>query len=595
MSANSYTPNTQDYSLINSVVDKKVEEHLLMDSPSGFYFLIMDLLLSLSEDEIKDSITDSNFLNISGETTGHDRGIDAVYIDGNKDNPNTRIHLFSCKYAMTFKVSRDKNIPSKDIDSILNLIHSIMQEDENLIEEVNPFLFSKVEEIWEIQKGVNPSFVLHICTNYAKGFEKKEQERLERGIRNYGKFSVNYMLMPDIVRRLTTAGKEPVNAKISALGLDYFEKSDGDVRALIANFDARDLIRIAINDEEARLKPDMDEDEYGSLQYMSILEDAFEDNVRLHLKKSSINRNIKSTALSEENNKFFYYNNGITITCKSFSFPGKKRSPVIEIEQLQIVNGAQTIYSLYEAFKESPEKIADIEILCRICETKNDDILSTRIAEFTNSQNPVQSRDIRSVDYIQQKLEIEFRTKGFFYERKRNQHKDKPKNKRLDAEKIGQVLMAFYNKSPYEAKNRKGEIFGGKYDEVFNDSINADAVLLAYEIYDRIEEKKSQSRSEITQDIGRYEEKSYIIYSSYYVLYIVGELARVSSIELDYKNVDSIWALYPKAILLIEKSIQQEKSIKGKQYSHANFFRSNKSKKYLEGLDEAEIDRILKE
>jgi len=92
---------------------------------------------------------------------------------------------------------------------------------------------------------------------------------------------------------------------------------------------------------------------YSVLKEYPVLEDAFEDNVRIYLKqRSKINRNIKETALSDDAYRFFYYNNGITITCSHFEYPKRVRNPIIELENLQIVNGSQTIHALHDAFKE---------------------------------------------------------------------------------------------------------------------------------------------------------------------------------------------------------------------------------------------------
>lgn len=271
-----------------------------------------------------------------------------------------------------------------------------------------------------------------------------------------------------------------------------------------------------------------------------ILEDAFEDNVRVYLKqRSKINRNIKKTALSDENHRFFYFNNGITITCDQFEYPKTIRSPIIELKNIQVVNGSQTIHALYEAFLEDSSKFEYIELLCRIYETKNL-LLSTNIAEYTNSQNPVKSRDVRSIDFIQQKLEQEFLLKGLYYERKKSQYIDQPKNLRLDAEKVGQVLMAFYNEMPREAKNRKKFIFGEKYDEIFSDEITADKVLLPFKLFDNIEEEKTKVKSSVSLSNGQ--QDSFILYSSYYILYVIAKLAQKKSIPLEISNIEDIWS-----------------------------------------------------
>lgn len=581
------TATLQEYSLIRTKTEKKQQDYEFADLSSAFYFVAIDLILGLQDDEIRDSITDSNFLRISNQPSGHDRGVDALYIDEVSTPP--MIHMFNFKYAESFNKAKNNNLPSGEIDKILSLINALNQQEESLLQEINPVLASKVQDIWRIFESQNPQFVFHFCSNYYKNFEQAEKERLERSI---GKnVDIQYHLMPDLIKYIVSADKQIVNGKIKGIDKGYFEKSNGNIRALIVNVDVRDLVRIVLDDESIRNKADMNDDEYEAMKNFKILEDAFDDNVRTYLKKSSINKNIKTTALSEENNKFFYYNNGVTLTCDSFSY-SIRRSPVIELTNIQVVNGSQTIHSLYEAFLEESSKFSDIEILCRICEVK-DSSLSTRIAEYTNSQNPVKSRDIRSVDFIQLSLEKEFLVNEKFYERKKNQYADKPLNQRIDAEKAGQVLMAFFNRSPYEAKNRKGLIFGDKYEEVFNEEVNADKVWLAYSLFEAIELEKNRIKSEIIRDSELFKNKSYIIHASYYILYIMGELARRKAVELNLNNFQKIWALYQDAVRIIETTINKEKRAVGQKYNHSAFFRSNKSKKYFEDLEEPELSELL--
>ena len=284
--------------------------------------------------------------------------------------------------------------------------------------------------------------------------------------------------------------------------------------------------------------------------------------------------------MSDENHRFFYFNNGITITCDSFDYMKKTRAPVIKLKNIQVVNGSQTIHALYDAFKEQPDKFEEVDILCRIYQTQNL-VLSTQIAEYTNSQNPVNSRDIRSIDIVQQKLEQEFLAIGLFYERKNNQYSEKPKELRIDAEKVGQVLMAMFNKMPSEAKTKKASIFADEYDNIFNDTINADKVLLAYKLFERIENEKNLIKDRLLKQ-ENYEQDSYILFTSYWLLYILGILADKNSIALNYNNIDIIWNKYPEAKTLIEKIIAEEKQSNRKdKYAHAVFFKHNKPKKYL--------------
>ena len=41
----------------------------------------------------------------------------------------------------------------------------------------------------------------------------------------------------------------------------------------------------------------------------------------------------------------------------SFTYPKGKRAPVVELENIQIVNGGQTSNALFEAYHQDPEKI----------------------------------------------------------------------------------------------------------------------------------------------------------------------------------------------------------------------------------------------
>lgn len=546
---------------------------------SAFSYFVLNLILGLQDDEIKDAITDNNLLREMGKSSGHDRGIDALYIDYEDINGKPKIHFFNFKYTTDFSKTKN-NFPSGEIDKILGIINDLLSQEDSIKYTVNPIIYGRIKEIWKIFEDVNPNFAIHLCANHYSGLEKLEKERFERAITRHSNFEIKYHLIEELVNLIQKRTKRNVNAKIRAIDKNLFEKSDGDVRALIVNFDGRDLIRIVLDNEDIRNNINLTN--YEELRKYQIFEDAFEDNVRVYLKqRSKINRNIKRTALSEENHRFFYFNNGITITCDQFEYPKTIRSPIIELKNIQVVNGSQTIHALYEAFLEDSSKFEYIEILCRIYETKNT-VLSTSIAEYTNSQNPVKSRDVRSIDFIQQKLEQEFLVKGFYYERKKSQYAEQPKNLRLDAEKVGQVLMAFYNEMPREAKNRKKFIFGEKYDEIFSDEITADKVLLPFTLFDRVEEEKAKVKNSIS--LSETQQDSFILYSSYYILYVMAKLASRKSIALEIINIEKIWELYLEALDDLKKVIEiEQRSLNQKdKLSYAAFFNLEKPKKIFE-------------
>ena len=143
------------------------------------------------------------------------------------------------------------------------------------------------------------------------------------------------------------------------------------------------------------------------------------------------------------NVEFWYLNNGITMTCDSFSYQPGVRAPVVALQNIQIVNGGQTSHALFEAYTEQPDRVKDVLILARIYETRAQDITSD-IAEATNSQTPINTRDLHSNDDVQLKLDESFRDIGKYYERKAKQHQGKQRSKRIDAMSAGQAFLAYF-------------------------------------------------------------------------------------------------------------------------------------------------------
>lgn len=453
----------QDFSLIKTYVECYKKDYQLNSIVKAFSYLCLDFILSLQQDEMEEALTEGEM----------DRGIDAVYID--ESSSVATIHIFNFKYTEKFTKIKN-NFPSNEVDKILTIIKQILDKDKNLKKQVNPMLFEKVANIWKIFESQNPHFVIYLCSNLENNLIQSESSRFEREINKYNNFQVRYFNINNLVNLLTDKGRKKIDGEIRVIDTNYFAKIDGDVRALVANVDVEEILKLATNNFQ------------GNIQ-----EDIFNDNIRLFLKyRSRINKNIKETALADDSYKFFYFNNGLTLTCSKFQYENR-RSPLVKLENVQIVNGGQTVNALYDAYCENKDNVKNVNLLVRIYETTGG-ALPQDIAEYTNSQNPVKNRDIRANDLIQKKLEKELIVRGYYYERKKGFYRNKPKAKRLDSEKIGQVLMAFYNDMPGDAKNKKRLIFEDKFEEIFSEDLTGEKVLLAYLLYQAIEQKKLKSK-----------------------------------------------------------------------------------------------------
>lgn len=211
-----------------------------------------------------------------------------------------------------------------------------------------------------------------------------------------------------------------------------------------------------------------------------------------------------------ERNNFWRYNNGITITCESISEPPPSHPGEITkvkrylIKSLQVVNGLQTIEALYENPKR--EEWGDrVKVMVRIIPTslefsadpENARLLEEHIAEYSNSQTPIEPRDLRANDSVQREIERVLSTVYTLrYIRKVGEQRGSPGrpgiSRRVDNEKAAQAALAFWWNYSYEAKAKKRLIFEkkqsamkGYYEMIFNGQTTAEYVLLPFLFWDQ--------------------------------------------------------------------------------------------------------------
>lgn len=565
--------NLQKFSTLHQHVKAARARLALPAVPEAFPFVLLPLIVGLREDEVEGTITDNHFQKIRGKPSGHDRGTDAIHIE--TDGTDSTIHIFNLKYKADFDRT-EGFFPSSEIDKVVGFIRAVLHKDLALIGDANQVLIDKVREIWDEIENRRTTFVLHFVSNLTEGFAPDEDRRLQNILSAFNTVSYDCETQSTIAARLADKNRRRINGKFVGIDKNLFETSGGSVRALVVHADAVQILRLLCND--SGLRNDAQNTDLAALKATRLEGSAFDDNVRIYLKqKPKINKNIKATALSSENVNFFYFNNGLTMTCDRLTYPRETRAPVVELENVQVVNGGQTLHALFEAFQEDPTKLAPVEVLCRIYETRDRD-LSSRIAERTNSQSPVNTRDIHSIDIEQINLEREFEALGLFYERKRAQFEDKSILKRVDAEKCGQCYLAFYEEMPLEAKNRKGMIFGSKYDVIFNSTTTAEKLLLPLRLFDAIEAERAKTAT------GK---RAWLNYASYHILFAMKLLGARKEIDLTYQNLSTFRKLYAAATSVVRKARNAERkrlTTRGEDFADVLYFKNKKAKEDILAL-----------
>jgi hypothetical protein len=146
----------------------------------------------------------------------------------------------------------------------------------------------------------------------------------------------------------------------------------------------------------------------------------FAENIRVVLPKSDINEGILRT-LNEEPDKFWYYNNGITVLAaeveRSLAGAASRDAGYFTAKGASIVNGAQTVSTLGRALAAGEvEALEQAYVAMRCIEVSPDGPdLARRITRYANTQNVVSSQDFVFLDEQQHRLVKELRLLGYEY------------------------------------------------------------------------------------------------------------------------------------------------------------------------------------
>ena len=134
----------------------------------------------------------------------------------------------------------------------------------------------------------------------------------------------------------------------------------------------------------------------------------FEKNLRKFVGSTEVNDGIINTLL-ENPEKFWYFNNGITVLCTNLqkkAIGGNKRvSGVFVCEGVSIVNGAQTVGCIGEAFKKNPDQVQQARVNIRFISLGNcPEDFSIQLTRAANTQNRIERRDFAALDPEQDRL-----------------------------------------------------------------------------------------------------------------------------------------------------------------------------------------------
>lgn len=133
------------------------------------------------------------------------------------------------------------------------------------------------------------------------------------------------------------------------------------------------------------------------------------------------------------------------------------------------------------------------------------------ITYATNSQNPVDLRDLRSNDAIQKQLEIGIDDLGYTYKRQREEGGGG--SSIITSSIVAESVLAIWKQRPHQAKFRRKEHFGKLYEDIFR-NLNAAQALLGVLIFRAVENERKRPTSPAPPD--------FMPYASHYISMLIG-------------------------------------------------------------------------
>lgn len=437
--------------------------------PLAFVYLCVKTMLDLDAQEAFDCITDG----------GGDFGVDAMQVTEEVDG-EFNVTLFQAKYKA--KLDADSNFPEDGIHALENAIRHVFDPTAEL-GSINERLRVKVEEARAmVRDGFIPRVRAIACNNGVK-WNDQAQAIIDRA--NFGDQVTWEYVNHDVLIGILQRPKQ-VDDTLRLVGKANIEDM---------NFSRVCIGRMPVTEVAALMRAHGDR--------------LLERNIRryLGLHGNRVNEGIRTTLKSQQPSNFYFFNNGLTLVCNDFSYNALQNSDYqVRVENLQIVNGGQTCMTILKTSEamaaEGKTLPADASVLVRLYKLpKDNDDIVLQITHATNSQNPVDLKDLRANDEIQRQLEASIQELGFNYRRKRVDGATKPND--ITAGAAAEALLAVWRHAPHQAKFLTREHFGKLYSLVFPQDVNGAQVVLAVLLY-RIAENHRRRPSDTDPALVRY-------------------------------------------------------------------------------------------
>ena len=290
----------------------------------------------------------------------------------------------------------------------------------------------------------------------------------------------------------------------------------------------------------------------------------FDLNIRKYIRNKNVDEGIKHT-LDKERQNFWFYNNGLTIACSDCEVDGDK----VKLYDFSIVNGGQTTNRIGNYKGDNTEKFY---IPCKIIKIERENQkLYSKIAEATNSQKPINARDLKSNSPEMKMLHNWLAKENIYLEIKRGE-KAKRNQKSIKNDELGQLILSFAYQQPGTARSGKKNIFenASLYNKIYRVNYEKDLIKKEF-ILDLI--KLNENYSEIEAKIknsSEFNENEKILLSN-------GKFIIMALLGLSYMiiNEDVDWDLISSDVSIIKEP----------NFNYGRFISNYRNDDYMDKLE----------
>ncbi len=433
----------------------------------AFVYLCVKTILDLDDDSAFDCLTEG----------AGDFGVDAMHISEEYDGEFT-VSLFQAKYKNNLE--GDANFPENGLESLIKAVKYLFDPTTKL-NHINPRLLAKVESARSlIRDGYIPQVRAIACNNGLIWSAAAEEAIRRTGFGEQVTWEhVNHERLVKILQ-----ASRPVKETLQLSGKAIVEDMEFS-RVLVGRISVAEISTLIERHGERLL----------------------ERNIRryLGLQGNRVNEDIRQTLMGGEKSNFYFYNNGVTLTCDTFSYNALQNGDYqVRIENLQIINGGQTCITIAKTLQELNLLGQDAQayVLLRLYQLPSDNHdLVQKITYATNSQNPVDLKDLRANDQRQQRLEMDIQQLGYRYRRKRSETGARSTD--ITSGVAAEAVLSVWQEKPHQARFFAREHFGKLYGSIFTEQLNGAQVVLAVELY-RIAENRRKRPESHDPDLVRY-------------------------------------------------------------------------------------------